>query len=108
MTYRDFVQSRINPDVPRDSYLTNAAMGLAGEAGEFVDALKKHLFHGHPIDATKLIKELGDILFYAEMAAIALNVDTEEVIQRNVDKLSARYPNGFETTRSLKRAIEDK
>lgn len=44
--------------------ILNFALGLAGETGEFIDVLKKHLFHGDELDRTKLIKEAGDICFY--------------------------------------------
>lgn len=105
-TYREFVKKHINPDVPQKSYLQAAAMGLAGETGEFIDQVKKHLFQGHPIDAAKLVNELGDILFYAEWAAIALNIDTKTVKERNMHKLRARYPDGFKAKNSQERVEE--
>lgn len=80
-----------------------ASLGLAGESGEFVDLLKKHLFHGHPFDREKLILELGDIRWYLELAAHALGVSMEEVEKRNVEKLRKRYPDGFDTAKSIKR-----
>lgn len=49
--------------------LTNAALGLNGEAGEFADLVKKHLFQGHCLDREKLIKELGDCLWYVSLGA---------------------------------------
>lgn len=45
------------------------AMGLAGEAGEVVDLLKKHLYHGHALDTGALAKELGDVLWYVAVLA---------------------------------------
>lgn len=103
MSYREFVKAYINPDVKGKDYLLNASMGLAGEAGEFIDAVKKHLFQGHPLDSSKLVNELGDILFYAELAAIALNIDTATVRQRNMHKLRTRYPDGFKAEKSVNR-----
>ena len=77
--------------------LNTAGMGLAGEAGEFAEIVKKCLFHGKELDkATKehLIKELGDVIWYWAAACRALSVEPTEVIQLNVDKLSNRYPGG--------------
>ena len=80
-----------------DTALTNAALGLCGEAGEFAELVKKHLFHGHPIDQDKMVKEIGDVLWYVAFAARAVGVSLDEVAERNVAKLRARYPEQFET-----------
>lgn len=80
-----------------------ASMGLAGEAGEAVDLLKKHLFHGHPLDRDKLTKELGDVLWYAAVLAEMNGVRLSEVAAANVVKLRKRYPDGFDSARSQKR-----
>lgn len=91
--------------------LTNASMGCAGEAGELVDHIKKVAFHGHDLDATHVVKELGDILWYINYAIYALNllghsVTLSQVMQINTDKLEARYPNGFSHEASRNRAAE--
>jgi len=59
--------------------------------------VKKHLFHGHPIDHDKMVKEIGDVLWYVAFAARAVGVSLDEVAERNVAKLRARYPEQFET-----------
>ncbi len=85
--------------------LQHAALGLTSEAGEFADALKKHLFYGQPLDFVNLVEELGDVCWYVALAAAALDVPLGEVLARNVAKLRARYPGGFTeaaaTTRDL-------
>jgi NTP pyrophosphatase (non-canonical NTP hydrolase) len=78
-------------------------MGIAGEAGEVADLLKKHLFHGHPLDKDKLVKELGDVLWYVAALASHLGVDLEEVARANIKKLEKRYPNGFSKADSQNR-----
>jgi hypothetical protein len=45
------------------------ALGLAGEAGEVVDLIKKVEGHGHPLDRNKLQGELGDLLWYTARLA---------------------------------------
>jgi len=91
-----------NPEIR----LNLSAMGLAGEAGEFVDLVKKHLFHGHPLDVGKAKKELGDVLWYVAFAASALGFDLSDVAEANIAKLKARYPDGFSSEASLNRKPE--
>lgn len=83
--------------------LTLAALGLAGEVGEVVDHVKKHLFQGHSIDLDHLKNELGDVLWYFSLACEACNFDLPDIMATNVAKLQKRYPNGFETERSMHR-----
>lgn len=90
-----------------DSLMINGVMGLAGEAGECIDMVKKYLFQQHPLDKAKLAKELGDVAWYLSVTAHALGYTLEEVMQGNVDKLKARYPDGFDAERSLHRAEGD-
>jgi NTP pyrophosphatase (non-canonical NTP hydrolase) len=87
--------------------LTIFGLGVAGEAGEVADLLKKHIGHGHYLDVAKLTRELGDVLWYVAALAATVGVDLEDVAQANIEKLRARYPNGFETARSVKRAVGD-
>jgi hypothetical protein len=77
--------------------LLNAAMGLAGEAGEFADRVKKILLHGDRSEQAYLALrlELGDIRWYLELATVALKTSLPEIEEMNVKKLRARYPTGF-------------
>ena len=75
--------------------ILNAALGLPGEAGEVADIIKKVYFQGHTIDREHIAKELGDVAWYLALAADALGFTLEEVFQMNIDKLAARYPDGF-------------
>ncbi len=80
-----------------------AALGLCGEAGEFADMVKKELFQGHNIDRDKAIEEVGDILWYVAAACRALRVDMSEMARANIEKLRARYPDGFSADASRNR-----
>lgn len=84
--------------------LAIAGLGLAGEAGEVVDYLKKVVGHGHKMDKDKLVKELGDVLWYVAEICSAIKVDMGDVAQKNIDKLKKRYPDGFTSERSINRA----
>ena len=87
--------------------LINGVMGLCGEAGECVDLVKKMLFQGHPLNHEHLAKELGDVAWYLAVTAHAIGYTLEEVFQMNVDKLKARYPDGFSEDRSRNREEGD-
>ena len=87
--------------------LLNSALGLCGESGEVADLVKKHLFQGHDLDLDHVAKELGDISWYLAVGAYAIGYDLETILQMNMDKLEARYPDGFSADRSLHRAEND-
>jgi NTP pyrophosphatase (non-canonical NTP hydrolase) len=95
-------------DTPR---LLTAAFGMSAEAGEFTEIVKKVFLQGKPYNADNvehLKIELGDILWYAAQACMALDVSFEEVMDRNYLKLSARYPEGaFDVYRSENRVEGD-
>lgn len=85
------------------SKLVNGVMGLNGESGECIDIVKKAEFQGHNLDTDKLIDELGDVLWYIAEICTALNVDMSEVAEKNIEKLKQRYPDGFESEKSINR-----
>lgn len=87
--------------------IINAAFGLAGETGELVDHVKKWVFHEHEIDLEKVKKETGDILWYIAMMCESFGFQMEDVMKMNIDKLKARYPEGFEPVRSQHRSEGD-
>ena len=87
--------------------LLNSALGLCGESGEVADLVKKHRFQGHDLDLDHVAKELGDISWYLAVGAYSIGYDLETILQMNVDKLKARYPDGFSADRSLHRDKND-
>ncbi len=89
-----------------DKGLNCAAMGLAGEAGEVCDLVKKWQHHRAPRDVEKLRKELGDVLWYLAHACNVMGFDLGDIAAQNVAKLRARYPDGFSTEASIARADE--
>jgi NTP pyrophosphatase (non-canonical NTP hydrolase) len=86
--------------------LAIAGLGIAGEAGEVADYLKKVVGHGHELDKAKLCAELGDVLWYVSFIATLVDVPLAEIAQQNVAKLRKRYPEGFESKRSIQRESE--
>ena len=79
------------------------AIGTASEAGELLDIIKKIIFQGKNFDdniKTKIKYEMGDVIFYITTLCIALNINLNEIINMNKDKLDKRYPKGFSVSRS--------
>ena len=77
--------------------LLTGAIGIASEGGEYAEIVKKCIFQGKPLDdETKfhIKRELGDIMWYWINSCRALDIDPNEVIEENVNKLSSRYPGG--------------
>ena len=106
MTINEYQQAALrtaNKSLTPIEQLMNGLMGLNGEAGEAIDILKKHLFQGHELDSEHMAKELGDVAWYLAVSANAIGYDLETVMQMNVEKLKARYPDGFDAEHSLHR-----
>lgn len=101
--YQSLALRTLNPDLDKRDVLINGVMGLCGEAGEAIDLVKKHLHQGHALDREGLLKELGDIAWYLAETAYALDADLESVLKGNIDKLRRRYPQGFDTAKSIER-----
>jgi NTP pyrophosphatase (non-canonical NTP hydrolase) len=103
--YQQLALTTLNKELSKDQVLLNGLMGLCGESGEAIDLLKKYLCHGHELDKDKLIYELGDVAWYLAIASYALNMDLEEVLRLNIEKLKKRYPGGFSSDKSINRII---
>lgn len=101
--YQKLAMVTLNPALCKKDVLINGVMGLCGEAGEAIDIVKKHLAQGHELDREGLVKELGDIAWYLAETAHALDVDLETVLERNIEKLKKRYPEGFDAGKSIHR-----
>lgn len=105
--YQKLAMSTLNQSLSKRDVLINSVMGLCGESGEAIDIVKKWMAHGHELDKEHLAKELGDIAWYLAEAATALDMDLEDILQANIEKLKKRYPEGFSCERSRARLKGD-
>ncbi|MBE6731730.1 MAG: nucleotide pyrophosphohydrolase [Ruminococcaceae bacterium] len=105
--YQKQAMTTLNPELNKKDVLINSVMGLCGESGEAIDIVKKWLAQGHELDKERLIKELGDVAWYLAEAATALDVPLEDILKANIEKLKKRYPEGFDTEKSLVRLQGD-
>ena len=95
--------------IPRDrkeDMARHAIFGLASEAGEVAGIMQKK-YQGHEIDIEHVKKELGDCMWMIAEACEAFDISLDDVMQTNIDKLKARYPEGFDPERSLHRDKND-
>ena len=101
------LEAQDNINVPR---VMTSAIGMLAESGEFTEVLKKMVFQGKEFNEENrfhMKRELGDILWYWIQGCIALGYTPDEVMDENIKKLEARYPDGFEVARSEKREVGD-
>lgn len=87
--------------------ILNGVLGLGGESGECEDLVKKERFQDHKLDKEKMAKELGDVAWYLALTAYGIGYDLEDILRMNVEKLRARYPDGFDAEHSLHRKPGD-
>lgn len=85
--------------------LLHAGIGMATEAGEFLDALKKHIFYGKELDRVNLKEEMGDLFWYLAIACDELEVEFEPLMETNIAKLKARYGEKFSEVKAEKRDL---
>ncbi len=90
-------------EMSRELRIATYGLGIAGEAGEVADVIKKEVGHKHPADPLKILNELGDDMWYISRIAAEYGFTLEEVAIANIAKLKERYPEGFSTEASIKR-----
>ena len=90
--------------------MMTASIGLASEAGEFSEIVKKIVFQGKQFDCESkehMKKELGDCLWYIAQACMVLDLNFNDLFEGNIEKLSSRYPGGFDSFLSENRKEDD-
>ena len=92
--YSQFVNGKFKSMPSAKEDLLHAVMGIAGESGEVLDAIKKHYFYNKPLDVENVIEELGDIEFYLQAMRMCLSLDRKDILIANMVKLSKRYGSG--------------
>jgi len=99
------IKGRMTPQVIRGLH---ASVGMVTEAGETIDVFKKHMFYGKPIDWVNIEEEMGDLFWYIAIMADVIGKDKfDDIMQKNINKLAARYPNQtFSTDSAINRNLE--
>ncbi|MEK6915103.1 MAG: nucleoside triphosphate pyrophosphohydrolase family protein [Nanoarchaeota archaeon] len=81
-------------------------IGISTEAGELLDAYKKHFAYGKNLDKINVEEEIADIMWYISNLCRILEISFEDILQKNIDKLKARFPEKFDELKALKRNLE--
>jgi len=81
----------VNEMTPKTAHMLHMAVGISGESGELLDAIKKAVIYQKPLDRKNVIEELGDLEFYMEGLRQGLCISREETLEANISKLSVRY-----------------
>lgn len=104
--YQALAARTININLAPAGQLLHSLHGMVGEIGE-LHSLHQKVFQGHKLDHDHEKKELGDLLWFVAEYCTARGWALEDVMQLNIDKLKARFPDGFESERSLHRKAGD-
>ena len=104
--YQKAAARTINQNLDWAQKAMHALHGMSGEVGE-IHSLYQKSYQGHEIAFIHLKKELGDLLWFIAEYCTAMGCTLEEVAQMNIDKLKARYPEGFDADKSLHRKEGD-
>lgn len=104
--YQELAARTINPKLHKVEMSYHALHGMSGEIGE-INSIYQKVYQGHEMDEGHLKKELGDLCWFVAEYCTAMGWTLEDVMQLNIDKLRARFPDGFEVDKSLHRAEGD-
>lgn len=104
--YQDLASRTINKSNSSDQLEYHALHGMVGEIGELHSLYQKE-YQGHTFDEEHAKKELGDLCWFIAEYCTAKGWNLSDVMQMNIDKLKARYPEGFSADKSLHRAEGD-
>ena len=104
--YQKLAGRTINPELDIAEMECHALHGMVGEIGE-IHSIYQKLYQGHEFDEEHLKKELGDLMWFIAEYCTAREWHLNDICQMNIDKLKARFPDGFEDKRSLHRAEGD-
>jgi NTP pyrophosphatase (non-canonical NTP hydrolase) len=102
----DFEAIRNRMNTVRAIRLQHAQLGIASEAGEIADQLKKSFFYGKTMDTVNLAEELGDLFWYMALAANELGINFDKIMETNIAKLKKRYGDKFSEVRAVTRNLD--
>lgn len=100
---KDIVISRLS--TTESIRLLHASMGIGSESGEILDAVKRYIFYGKPVDRVNIIEEAGDALWYLAVLLKGVDSSFDEAMERNIAKLRARFGDKFTEAQALNRDL---
>lgn len=103
--YKEKAMRTKNNELSKRDLLIESVMGLTGEAGEVADIVKKYLYQGHNLDKEHIKEEVGDVMWYIVELLESVDLELEDCLQYNIDKLNSRYEGGFSKDKSVNRLV---
>ena len=91
----------------KNQRLLHGAIGASTEAAEILDQLKKHVYYGKELDKVNLFEEVGDLFWYLALLADELGFSFDDVMEKNLEKLNARYRDEFDPEKALNRDLKN-
>ena len=104
--YQELAARTINPALIDEQLRDHALKGMVGEIGE-INSIYQKVYQGHEFDEEHVKKELGDLMWFIAEYCTGWRWNLDDICQMNIDKLLARFPNGFEVDKSLHRVKGD-
>ena len=104
--YQGLAARTVNKDLTIEELTAHALHGMVGEIGE-LHSLYQKVYQGHEFDENHAKKELGDLMWFIAEYCTAKGWELEDVMTLNIEKLKARFPDGFEVDKSLNRKEGD-
>jgi len=104
--YQHLAARTIRTEMGPSAMMNHALHGMVSEVGE-LHGLHQKVYQGHPMDDEHAKKEVGDALWFIAEYCTAHGWELDEIGRMNIDKLMARYPDGFSEEHSLHRAEGD-
>ena len=104
--YQHLAERTMRMDMGNTAMTFHALHGMASEVGE-LHGLYQKLYQGHTLDMDHAQKEAGDCLWFLAEWCTANNIRLDSVAAMNIEKLKARYPDGFAEDKSLHRKAGD-
>jgi NTP pyrophosphatase (non-canonical NTP hydrolase) len=93
-------------DIRANEDLIHGALGACTESAELLDAVKKYLIYDKAVDVVNIKEELGDLAWYMAIICVWGGFDFEDIMEKNIAKLKARYPNRFTNQDALNRDLD--
>jgi len=81
-------------------------LGMQTESAEIADVFKKHIAYKKEIDWVNIKEELGDVMFYIANMCNINGWDLRDILETNIKKLEARYPEKFNEENALNRNLD--
>lgn len=86
--------------------ILHCLVGMQTELGELTDPFKKGIYYGKEVDMVNVAEELADMMWYAVNLARLTNIDLQNALQNNIDKLKKRFPEKFTKEDAINRDLE--